>query len=156
MNIRDAVKNDFPRLDELYEQVDELHRRVHPDRFKKPEKTGRSADYYESLLDTPGAFLIVVEKEGKVIGFAEAYIKKAKNNPVVKPRTWLLIDGIVIDKVWRNSGAGQFLLNELVRRAKAGGIDQIELNVYEFNTAAIKFYEKCGFKSICKTMHKNI
>jgi len=47
-------------------------------------------------------------------------------------------------------------LNELVRRAKAEGINQIELNVYEFNTAAVKFYEKNGFEGVCKTMQKKI
>jgi len=34
MHTRDAVESDFQRLNELYEQVDELHRRAYPDRFE--------------------------------------------------------------------------------------------------------------------------
>lgn len=156
MKIRDARKDDFERLNELYEQLDELHRNAYPDRFRRPDKAGRTEEYFISLLENSDAYLIVAEDEGDILGFAEAYIRKAPDFPVLQPRTWLLIDGIAVDKVYRNKGAGQALFNELINRSKEKGISDIELKVYGFNETAIKFYEKNGFTNISRTMYKKI
>ncbi len=156
MIIRDAVSEDFSRLNEIYGQVDLLHREAHPNRFRKPEIIGRPGEYYESVLENPDGYLLVIENEESIIGFAEAYVRYALNYPILQPREWLLIDGIAVDKTYRNSGAGQALLNELIDRAKAKGIAEVELNVYEFNASAINFYNKNGFESVCKTMSKSI
>lgn len=156
MIVRDAVIDDFKRLNVIYEQVDKLHRDAHPGRFRKPEVTGRPAEYFESLMKMPEAYLLVVEKDGEVIGFAEAYIRYTPDYPILQPRKWVLIDGIAVDKAYRKTGAGQALFDELICRARAAGIDQIELNVYEFNEPAYKFYRKNGFETVCKTMSKRI
>ena len=156
MIVRDAETRDFDRLDEIYEQVDKLHRDAHPERFRKPVVTGRSSEYFETALEVPGAFLLVAENDGVVIGFAEAYTKYAADYPIFQPRKWMLIDGIAVDKSYRRTGAGQALFDELIRRAKISDTHQIELNVYEFNEPAYNFYKKNGFETICKTMGKKI
>ena len=156
MIVRDSRTEDFSRLNEIYEQVDKLHRDAHPERFRRPDKLGRPDGYYESVVKTPGAYLLVVEKEGAIIGFAEAYIRQSPDFPIFQPREWMIIDGIAIDESYRNTGAGQRLFDELVSIAKSEGIDQIELNVYAFNEPAYNFYKKNGFETICKTMGKRI
>lgn len=152
MIIRSAVKEDFERLNILYEQVDKLHRDRHPDRFRAPEVIGRPEDYFNTLLETPCAHLLVAERDDLIIGFAEAYVRQAPDYPIIQPRRWMLIDSIAIEEAHRHSGAGQMLFDELKRRAKLDGIDQIELNVYEFNEPAVKFYKKNGFEDVCRTM----
>lgn len=156
MKIRNATKSDFQRISELYEQVDRLHREAHPDRFQRPAEIGRTEEYLSALVKNEKAFLLVAEENGNVIGFAEAYIMSSPDFPVIKKRSWLLIDGIGVDESCRGTGAGQRLLNELEERIKEIGIHEVELKVYEFNNQAINFYEKNGFKELSRTMTKKL
>ncbi len=44
----------------------------------------------------------------------------------------------------KKKGIGKKLYNYLLDKAKKEGIDAIELNVWSFNSSAIKFYESLG------------
>lgn len=52
----------------------------------------------------------------------------------------------------RNKGIGRMLMNEIRSWCVGIGIDCIELDVWEFNTDALKFYEKCSFKTLRRRM----
>jgi len=156
MLVRQAKKADYETLNNIYDQVDILHRDQYPNRFRKPDNIGRPSEYYDSVLSNPDGILIVIESDNIVIGFAEAYIRKAPDFPVLQPRKWLLIDGIAVDHNYRGKGAGQLLFDELMKYAKNVGIEEVELNVYSFNEAAIKFYRKNGFDNICTTMGRKL
>jgi len=156
MKIRSAEKRDYHRINELYEQVDRLHREVHPDRFQKPAVLGRPDEFLNALVENESSYLIVAEEREEIIGFAEAYIVSAPNFPVLKQRSWLLIDSIAVDEGHRGMGTGQKLFDYLGAKAKERGVEEVELNVYAFNDSAIKFYEKNGFKELCKTMTKRL
>lgn len=58
------------------------------------------------------------------------------------------IDKLIIgDKTNRGKGRGQAVINALIAYAFENGVAEIvELNVFDWNIAGIKCYEKCGFK----------
>lgn len=59
---------------------------------------------------------------------------------------------IALRKKARGQGVGEFAVKTAARKYfKQGAEQKIYLNVYEDNFAAIKLYEKCGFKKISKT-----
>ena len=56
--------------------------------------------------------------------------------------------GIILDPAVRGQGLGTILLNHLLHLAKEKfQIELIHLQVYDKNPAAIRFYEKFGFKT---------
>lgn len=156
MYIRSAEKRDFNRINQLYEQVDQLHWEAHTEIFQEPTQKGRSDDYLLELIDKEGAFLLVAEKSNKIVGFAEAYIIKSPDYPILKKRSWFLIDSIAVDKDSRHMGIGQALYNKLESIAKKRNIKSIELKVYAFNKSAEAFYNKNDFSVRNKTMFKRI
>ena len=55
--------------------------------------------------------------------------------------------GMGVRKEWRRKGAGRRLLRAAVDKAKAKGMERIELEVYASNRAAIALYEQEGFRT---------
>jgi RimJ/RimL family protein N-acetyltransferase len=59
--------------------------------------------------------------------------------------------GISVRTKYRNVGIGTTLLNKLVSEGKKlKGIEIIHLGVYSLNKRAIRFYERNGFKEVCR------
>ncbi len=57
--------------------------------------------------------------------------------------------GIIIgEEIGRGKGIGYLALKYLESEIKSQGFKRIELGVFEFNTSAIKLYEKLGYKEI--------
>jgi len=52
---------------------------------------------------------------------------------------------------YRRTGLGRLLMNEVVRWAQSVGTGKLRLVVISGNTAAIRFYERCGFILTGKT-----
>jgi RimJ/RimL family protein N-acetyltransferase len=64
----------------------------------------------------------------------------------INPTTCILCRILIGDKNLRGRGLGQELIQQLLNKAFNGpGILKVELNVYDWNTSAIKCYEKVGF-----------
>ena len=84
------------------------------------------------------AFKVIELETGKVIGHSEIYNSKNK--------TAKLCRILVGDKKLRGQGLGEAIVKKLVKFAfnKLSALS-IELNVYSWNTSAIKCYEKVGF-----------
>ena len=59
--------------------------------------------------------------------------------------------GIVIgEEIGRGQGVGARALQYLEQQIKLEGIKRIELGVFEFNTHAIKLYQKLGYREIAR------
>jgi RimJ/RimL family protein N-acetyltransferase len=99
-----------------------------------------TVDQLQTYLDDPKSysFNIVDINQNKIIGHAEIIIS---DNGTCK------IDKLLIgDKTNRGKGVGQQTINELLDYSfEKLGVGLVELNVYEWNIAGIKCYEKCGF-----------
>lgn len=78
-------------------------------------------------------------KTKEVIGHGEVYLTSNK--------TARLCRIIIGKKTYRGLGLGQRIVNELLRYSFEGLlIEEVELNVYNWNTSAINCYEKVGFR----------
>ena len=61
--------------------------------------------------------------------------------------TWL---GIAVSEKQVGQGLGIMMMNQLISFAKLNGVKEIKLSVDNDNAAAIKLYEKLGFKLVEK------
>ena len=58
------------------------------------------------------------------------------------------ITNIAVDPSLRRKGVGSFLLNALMEQGRQQGIERFTLEVRVSNEAAIRLYEKYGFRSV--------
>jgi len=60
----------------------------------------------------------------------------------------MAIDNLAVDAAWQGRGVASALLNNQISKAQNIGIRHIFLEVATNNTAALKLYEKFGFKAL--------
>ena len=82
---------------------------------------------------------------GSVLGYCFCIVKRFSDHAVIKDYSSLYIDDFCVDPNKQKRGVGKLILNMAKEYAKQIGVYEIDLNVWEFNEGAIKFYERCGF-----------
>ena len=154
ISIRKATIDDYNAMCELFDEIDALHRDNLPRLFRKPGGAARERDYYSGLIADENNALFVAEAGGELVGFVHAVLKETPALPVFVPRCYAIVDGIVVKSRFQNRGTGKTLMEKMQAWAIAKGATSIELNVYEFNEAAISFYESLGYQALSRKMSK--
>ncbi|MGD9679508.1 MAG: N-acetyltransferase family protein [Vulcanibacillus sp.] len=62
--------------------------------------------------------------------------------------------GMGIKKEYRKKGIGFKLMTMCIENAKSHGVEILELEVFESNTAGFNLYKKCGFKETGRLIKK--
>lgn len=155
-SIREAIKQDYEALCEIYEEVDFFHAEALPCVFRKVDGPARSRDFVFNAIADKNSALFVAEKEGQIIGFVHILIREAQDIPILVPRRYVYIGELVVKKEFRRSGVGRSLIEKTHQWALDKGITQVELNVWEFNSGAIVFYEKLGYQTASRKMWKSL
>ncbi|PZF72069.1 GNAT family N-acetyltransferase [Taibaiella soli] len=129
--IRDAVKEDCPRMLELVKELAVYER--------APDEVTVSLEHFieSGFGENPVWWALVVEKEGVIIAFALYYIRYS---------TWkgqrMYLEDIIVTEEWRGRKIGGLLMDELIKKAKTKGFDGIHWQVLDWNEPAIGFYKK--------------
>jgi ribosomal protein S18 acetylase RimI-like enzyme len=156
VTIRNATINDYEDLCIIYAELDELHRSNHPELFIKPDDYARAKEYITEIINDDSKVIFVAEVEAKLVGFAECYILKSSNFPVIKKREWVQLDNIAVKRNYQNYHIGSLLLKKVIEWSKSKEVNRIELKVYSFNNSAVEFYTNKGFQDLNKTMYLNL
>ena len=119
--------------------------------FDKPEKEWLDAYCaYENSIDkqelikkmfslvTVDTIYAAVKKDGKIVSCASAAIERGH----------ALIQNVVTDPSARRMGYGEMVCSFLMNEAAQKGVHTAYLQVVQSNTAAVKLYEKLGYKKI--------
>ena len=140
--IREMNLNDYEDVRILVRQIHELHLSNRPDIYNDGESFPKEC--FEKVLSDVNNLNYVYVENKKIVGVLNATLQHTNPLPIIKPRTYYFIENIVVDKNHRRKGIAKKLFNYLTLKAKENNIDSIELNVWSFNTEAIKFYESMG------------
>lgn len=105
-------------------------------------------DYFEN----DDKFIIVCEKDGEIVGFSCLEIVKKPDSPYCFSREFLRVVEIGTDENHRRQGIGSEIFDFIKNFAKEKGFNKIELDMWEFNESALKFYESMGFKTYRRYM----
>lgn len=146
LHIRLATPADFRAVNRLFVQVDDHHRALHPELFRRSPAPGRSHEKLTEYLTDPNQQLAVAESPEGIVGLVYLIFKERPDNPLVIPFTYLLIDVIVVDTSIRGQGIGDRLFTYAKGEARKKDIKTVMLRVYESNVEAVKFYEQRGFE----------
>ena len=84
-------------------------------------------------------------EEGELMGICIATIRETKH-PIMVPKKTVYIEDIYVSQQYRKQGVGISLYQSVERLAQDIGAERIDLCVWSFNEAALRFYEKAGMK----------
>ena len=149
MIIKRAELSDMDGTNRLLKQVLMVHHEGRPDLFKPNAKKYTDEELSEIILDDTRP-IFVAKEDGKVLGYAFCvFIRHIANNILTDIKT-LYIDDLCVDESVRGKHIGKSLYEYVMEFARDNGVYNITLNVWELNSGAKRFYEKCGF-SVQKT-----
>jgi len=134
MNLRTAVTGDEHALFELVRALA---------RFERLEYTvsGSAEELARHLFgERPVAEAVLAEEDGAAVGFALFFT--TYSTFLTRPGVYL--EDLFVLESHRRRGVGAALLTEVKRRAEARGAGRLEWSVLDWNTGAIKFYERFG------------
>ena len=156
ITIRPAIKEDHAVIERILRQIAQLHADLRPDVFRPASQKYDTMRYY-GLLENPDTPVLVAQNgRGEVLGYAMLEIKAVPaDHPVMLPRRYLYVDDLCVDGDARGLGIGAALMQAVRELARERGIDRIELNVWECNEGAIRFYERLGFQTQRRAMVLN-
>ena len=162
--IRAATKRDYDALNQIIDHVDALHREHLSHIFQKPDGPPRDREYILGVLADESYGLFVAETEGPVpshaegpvLGFVQLAVRDALPIPILVPRRVAVVENLAVREDVRRAGIGRALMRRAQRWAEELGAAEIELNVYEFNQAAIDFYHSLGYATSSRRMSKRL
>jgi len=143
---RPAVLDDLPVLAEFLQMLVDAERLF--------DVTLQEGDliYYDlkELIERDNSELLVLEMDGKLVGCGYAQIRAAKTYLTYKEYAHLGF--MYVLPAYRGQGLNQQLIEGLKVWVKSKGIKEVRLEVYTENNAAVRAYEKAGFKQLLTEM----
>ena len=148
--IRRAEIKDIPGIISLLHQVNMVHHVLRPDLFK-PYTTKYNEQELEALIGDDNKPIFVFDN-GEVLGHAFCMITEVKGDKLLQDIKTLYIDDICVDEKARGQHVGKALYEYVRDYAQSIGCNNITLNVWDGNDAALSFYRNMGMKVQKTTM----
>ena len=144
--IRRAEERDIPRIEQLLLQVNMVHHNGRPDLFKGPTTKYTREQLREVLRDDASPVFVSVDAGGEVQAHAFCKFRQTGESHLMMDIKTLYIDDICVLEGLRGQGVGRGMYDFLIGFARENGCYNVELNVWECNPGAKRFYERCGMK----------
>lgn len=111
---------------------------------KTIDKKFKVKDYFTSIYKDDNNKLLIYKSSDKIVGYI--FTKKIEKG--------ILIDGLYVEKPYRNNGIATDLINHVVKISKENKIKYIDINVMYENELAKNLYKKLGFNEFRVTLRK--
>lgn len=142
--IRYAEKQELAIVNELRSQVNEVHVKGRPDIFRDGF-CKEFKDYIYKEWDHEKSDIIVAIAKDKICGYAIIEYIKKPSSPYTMAKKYCHINEFGIDEKYRRQKIATELFEFIKAQAKEKNFDRIELDMWEFNETALKFYDSVGF-----------
>lgn len=144
MTIRAAEQTDYEMVKKLQDALFVVHRQVRPDYFNS--QPGYTKQEFEGQLTLPGAISLVAACDEQIVGFCFGKIEQTAGNSFCKARKIAVIEDLFTLPEYRGRGVASSLLKKAREKAIAENAEALELCVWDFNTDALRLYEKLGLR----------
>ena len=147
---RPAIKTDIPTLLQFEQGI------IDAERPLNPTIKAEGVSYYDldALIDRPDAEVVVGTIDDKIITSGYALIKPIP--PLFTFDQYVHLGFMYVRPAHRGKGINRLLIKELTDWAKKQGVLEVRLEVYSGNAAAIRAYEKVGFKKLTVEMRLDL
>jgi len=157
--VRVAGDDDLDALARLWHEADELHARLSPGFFRRPD-SGRGRQRAAEALRDAGeseheTILVALGKEGARDVVAGAVHLQIYDTPVghtmVSQRRGH-IETLIVARAQRRRGIGRALMAAATEWARGRGAHQLLLTVWAGNDDAERFYAALGYRTISQVL----
>jgi GNAT superfamily N-acetyltransferase len=152
--IRSGTVADYPRARAVMADQFAFHQQALPAVFRETDDPPPTLATIERLLQDGAGAWFLAEAAGQVIGFLIIQLHSPAQEPYVVQETRAVVQDVGILSAWRGQGIGRALMEAAEQWARRQGARHLQLNVWEFNTGALRFYETMGFTTISRKMEK--
>ncbi len=142
--IRRAIPADAERILKLLLQVEAVHQKGRPDLFRENGIKFTEKELF-CIMEDEARPIFVADCGGAVIGYVFCILSEIKDSPMQFDMKTVHLEDVCVDESCRGMGVGSALMEYVIDWAKKQGIDRMDLDVWEFNEDARKFYERYGF-----------
>jgi ribosomal protein S18 acetylase RimI-like enzyme len=154
--LRRGRHEDWPDVQALLREVDELHAALAPSFFRSAP---RAELEWRRLLSDPNALATVAVDPGPavpLVGLVAARVYDTPAEPSMLPRRRAHVETLVVAARSRRRGIGRRLLAAAGEWAKARGAVEIVLTAWAGNEAADAFYERLGYRVLSRVLHSSL
>jgi len=145
--IREATEADLDVLVALNAEVQDLHARAFPARFKPADVNPDAVRAQFSEWLSEDDVCIVLALIGDLpIGYTILRVKETSDHSFCYAQRLLYVDHICVASAYRGKGIGSRLIEDARKRARDCGMGRIELDYWHFNEEAGAFFETQGFR----------
>ena len=103
-------------------------------------------NYFKNIVKLKDNILLGYKKDNKIVGYL--YLKPIENH--------YLIDGLYVEKEYRNQSIATSLIKEAEKILKQKGIKYVDINVLNNNKLAKDIYESLEFKAFKIELRKEL
>ena len=153
-SIRRARTSDQAQLEELLDELDRFHTDGAPWLLRKPERS-RPLEWLQTLLASQHAAVFVADF-GACVGLATVHLRDSPGLEIFIRQQHAVIDDLIVHPSWRRKGIARGLYETCEAWAVERKASWVEVNVYEFNAEAYRFYSTAGFQTTMRRMRKPI
>lgn len=151
MEVRFARREELEGINELRRTVHTLHAEGRPDVFPSTVSAELSECVYEAF-DSKEMGVIAALSGGEVWGYAVVEYTEKPASPYTLPMGYYHVAELGVDEHRRRQGVARALMDFMKEDAVRRGFPRIELDLWEFNRDALRFYEAAGFSTYRRHM----
>lgn len=144
IQIRFAVPADYPGIAQVARETLAHHVAAIPTVFRDADPA-LPEPFFAELLAHADADVIVAEDEGVAAGYAIMQLRRSEL-PLHVPRTVAYVDNFGVLAAYRRKGVGRLIFERCAERARQRGAKSLELDCWEANQEALRFYAALGMR----------
>lgn len=143
--IRCARCGDSAQLVRMLREIARIHHKGRPDLFKPSSSKYNEEQVAAMINDSRHAVFVAEDLQGRLCGYIFCKFHQEEEGRVTRARRFLYIDDLYVDESQRGRHIGVQLLDRAIEAAREQECAHVELNVWNFNQSAVRFYEAQGF-----------
>lgn len=153
-----AKKNDSIWISQVLIEVQKLHNAHHPLFFNAPDEVTpqQLIMMIQKRFFAKGWLSLIAKERNSVIWFIAGEFKKRPKHPIRKQEFIGMIDTLWVKKEYQKTWLWTQLIEKFESIAKKKWCTRLELQVWNFNNWAKKFYKKQNFDILTQKLTKFI
>lgn len=145
--IRPITLDDFDALAVLLDEIHDYHVAGAPHAFKHAEAPVLPFELIAVKLAQDDQLFLAALDGARIVGFVWGQLQEQPETHTHRPRRIVRIDTLGITSTHRGMGIGRALMEAAEQWGRELGAQAVALTVWQFNDAAVAFYEHLGYRS---------
>ncbi len=154
VTLRPGRHDDWPGVQALLREIDELHAALAPSFFRSAARA--ELEWRRLLVDAHAGAVVALDRGPallRLVGVVVVRIYDTPAEPAMQPRRRGHVETLVVTAPSRRQGIGRRLLSAASEWARGQGAVEMVLTTWAGNQAADAFYESLGYRVLSRVLH---